>query len=104
MQSLFITATGTNIGKTHTTVQLIEAFAAKGLSVGAFKPIETGVSTFPHDASLLLKVCQKVNKNFKDLNPEDITAYTFPLPAAPFCADINQEIIIEKIIKKYHEL
>jgi len=104
VQSLFITATGTNIGKTHTTVQLIEAFAAKGLSVGAFKPIETGVSTFPHDASLLLKVCQKVNKNFKDLNPEDITAYTFPLPAAPFCADINQEIIIEKIIKKYHEL
>ena len=104
MQSLFITATGTNIGKTHTTVQLIEAFAAKGLSVGVFKPIETGVSTFPHDASLLLKVCQKVNKNFKDLDPEDITAYTFPLPAAPFCADIHQEIVIEKIIKKYHEL
>ena len=104
MQSLFITATGTNIGKTHTTVQLIEAFAAKGLSVGVFKPIETGVSTFPHDASLLLKVCQKVNKNFKELSPEDITAYTFPLPAAPFCADINQEIVIEKIIEKYHEL
>ena len=104
VQSLFITATGTNIGKTYTTVQLIEAFAAKGLSVGVFKPIETGVNTLPHDASLLLKVCQKVNKNFKDLNPEDITAYTFPLPAAPFCADINQEIVIEKIIEKYHEL
>ena len=104
MRSLFITATGTNIGKTHTTVQLIEAFAAKGLSVGVFKPIETGVNTFPHDASLLLKVCQKVNKNFKALEPEDITAYTFPLPAAPFCADIHQEIVIEKIIEKYHEL
>ena len=104
MQSLFITATGTNIGKTHTTVQLIEAFAAKGFSVGVFKPIETGVTTVPQDASLLLKVCQKVNKHFKNLTPEDITAYTFPLPAAPFCADINQEIVIEKIIKKYHEL
>ncbi len=104
MQSLFITATGTDIGKTHTTVQLIEAFAAKGFSVGVFKPIETGVSTFPHDASLLLKVCQKVNKNFKDLNPEDITAYTFPLPAAPFCADTKQEIVIDKIMEKYQEL
>lgn len=104
MQPLFITATGTDIGKTHTTVKLIEAFAAKGLSVGVFKPIETGVSTFPHDASLLLKVCQKVNKNFKDLNPEDITAYTFPLPAAPFCADIHKEIVIDTIIKKYQEL
>ena len=104
VQSLFITATGTNIGKTHTTVQLIEAFASKGLSVGVFKPIETGVTTIAHDASLLLKVCQKVNKNFKDLNPEDITAYTFPLPAAPFCADTKQEIVIEKIIEKYQEL
>ncbi len=104
VQSLFITATGTNIGKTHTTLQLIEAFASKGLAVGVFKPIETGVDTVPLDASLLLNVCQKVNKNFKGLKPEDITAYTFPLPAAPFCADTKQEIVIEKIIEKYQEL
>lgn len=104
MQSLFITATGTNIGKTHTTLELIEAFAAKGLSVGVYKPIETGVTSLAEDASLLLKVCQKVNKNFKNLTPEDITAYTFPLPAAPFCADTEQVIKLEKIIEKYHEL
>ncbi len=100
VQSLFITATGTNIGKTHTTVKLIEAFASKGLSVGVFKPIETGVLSAPQDASLLLKVCQKVNRNFKDLNPEDITAYTFPLPAAPFCADTKREIIIRENHRK----
>ncbi|MDM5263022.1 dethiobiotin synthase [Sulfurovum sp. XTW-4] len=104
VQSLFITATGTNIGKTHTTVQLVEAFASKGLSVGVFKPIETGVNTLPADASLLLKVCQKVNKNFLDLTPEDITAYTFPLPAAPFCADTEQIIDLNRIMEKYNEL
>ena len=104
MQSLFITATGTNVGKTHTTLQLIEALASKGLSVGVFKPIETGVTHTAYDASLLLKVCQKVNENFKDLSPEDITAYTFPLPAAPFCADINSMINISKIIEKHDEL
>jgi len=104
VQSLFITATGTNIGKTHTTVQLIEAFAAKGLAVGVFKPIETGVSTIAHDASLLLKVCQKVNEKFTNLTVSDITAYTFPLPAAPFCADTDKEIVIDKIIEKHHEL
>lgn len=104
MQSLFITATGTNIGKTHTTVKLIEAFASKGLSVGAFKPIETGVGSLPQDASLLLKACQKVNENFKDLKPEDITAYTFTLPAAPFCADTKQIIKLDRIMEKYHEL
>ena len=104
VQSLFITATGTNIGKTHTTLKLIEAFASRGLKVGVFKPIETGVTDTLPDASLLLKACRKVNKNFKDLTPQDITAYTFPLPAAPFCADINKEIVIDKIIEKYHEL
>jgi len=104
MQSLFITATGTNVGKTHTTLKLIEAFAAKGFSVGAFKPIETGVSHTSPDASLLLKACQKVNKKFNDLSPQDITAYTFPLPAAPFCADIEQEIQVINIIKKQEVL
>ena len=104
MQPLFITATGTNIGKTYTTVQLIEAFAAQGLRVGAYKPIETGVESVPLDASLLLKACQKVNENFKGLTPEDITAYTFPLPAAPFCADTEQVIDLNRIMEKYHEL
>ncbi|WP_415407335.1 dethiobiotin synthase [Sulfurovum sp. CS9] len=104
VQSLFITATGTNVGKTYTTLKLIEAFASRGLKVGVFKPIETGVTDTLPDASLLLKACRKVNKNFKDLTPQDITAYTFPLPAAPFCADINKEIVIDKIIEKYHEL
>ena len=104
MQSLFITATGTNVGKTHTTLQLIEAFASKGLSVGVFKPIETGVTHTAYDASLLLKACQKVNEKFKDLNSKDITAYTFPLPAAPFCADIDSTINIQKIIEKHDEL
>jgi len=104
MQSLFITATGTNVGKTHTTLKLIEAFASRGLKVGVFKPIETGVTDTLPDASLLLKSCRKVNRNFKDLTPQNITAYTFPLPSAPFCADIHKEIVIDKIIEKYHEL
>ena len=104
MQSLFITATGTNVGKTHTTLQLIEALASKGFSVGVFKPIETGVTHTAPDASLLLKACQKVNENFKDLSPEDITAYTFPLPAAPFCADVDKTIDIQMIIEKHEEL
>ena len=104
VQSLFITATGTNVGKTHTTLALIKALSDKGLKVGVFKPIETGVSNLAPDASLLLKACQKVNENFKDLSTNDITAYTFPLPAAPFCADINNTINIQKIMDKHKEL
>jgi len=104
MQSLFITATNTNVGKTYATIKLIEALATKGLKVGVFKPIETGVTHTAPDATILLKVCQKVNEKFKELTPLDITAYTFELPAAPFCADIQQTIEIKNIITKYHEL
>jgi len=104
MSSIFITATGTNVGKTYTTLKLIEALASKGHKVGIYKPIETGVTHTAPDATILLKTCQKVNDNFKDLNPLDITAYTFALPAAPFCADTENTIQIEKIIEKYHAL
>ena len=104
MKSLFITATNTNIGKTYTTVQLIELFAQTGIRVGVCKPIETGVNAEPVDAKLLLETVQKYNKHFKTLQPHDITAYTFKLPAAPFCADINKQIKIENIKAKIEEL
>ncbi|MEA1879490.1 MAG: dethiobiotin synthase, partial [Campylobacterota bacterium] len=41
MNTLFITATNTDVGKTYVTLKLIEAFATHGLNVGVFKPIET---------------------------------------------------------------
>lgn len=104
MRSLFITATGTNVGKTHTTLKLIELLSQQGYKVGVYKPIETGVTDRALDASLLLKACQKVNENFKDFSPEDITAYTFPLPAAPFCADEKESIDLKKVIEKHEAL
>jgi len=104
MSSLFITATGTNVGKTHTTLKLIETLASQGHKVGVYKPIETGVTDTAPDASLLLEACKKVNREFADLSPSDITAYTFSLPAAPFCADTEQTLQIKKIIEKHEEL
>jgi len=101
---LFITATNTNIGKTYATLKLIEEFSKQGILVGVCKPIETGVTHEPLDAKLLLETVQKYNKNFKALNPTDITAYTFKLPAAPFCADHKKVIKIETIKKKIVEL
>lgn len=104
VKSLFITATNTDIGKTYTTVKLIELFAQAGVRVGVCKPIETGVLTQPVDAKLLLETVQKYNNNFKELQPKDITAYTFKLPSAPFCADINKHIQIKKIKEKIETL
>ena len=104
MNPLFVTATNTNIGKTYTTLKLIESFSKLGIVVGVCKPIETGVITEPLDAKELLEAVQKHNPNFKDLKPKDITAYTFTLPAAPFCADLAQTIKIDVIKNKINEL
>jgi dethiobiotin synthetase len=104
VKSLFVTATNTDVGKTYTTLKLIECLGKQGISVGICKPIETGVVAEPLDATLLLKQVQKYNKNFHNLTPKDITAYTFELPSAPFCADLNKTIQIEDIKNKIKEL
>ena len=104
MKMLFVTATNTNVGKSYTTIKLIESFSKQGILVGICKPIETGVVTEPLDAKLLLESIQKYNPHFYTLTPKDITAYTFELPAAPFCADTQKTIDIEKIKDKIMEL
>ena len=103
-QKLFITATNTNIGKTYASIKILEHLGKQGIKVGAFKAIETGVTDIPHDASALLSVCQKYNSNFKELNAYDLCAYTFSLPAAPFCADKQKQINITHILKKIKEI
>jgi dethiobiotin synthetase len=101
---LFVTATNTDIGKTYATLRLIEEFSKEGIRVGVCKPIETGVLNQPLDATKLLTKAQKYNKDFQNLQPKDITAYTFPLPASPFCADKNSLIKIDKIKHKITQL
>jgi dethiobiotin synthetase len=104
MKPIFVTATGTNIGKTYTTLALIEQFAKAGISVGVFKPIETGVSNIPADASKLLASCQSVNSKFSNLTTNDITSYTFELAAAPYCADTMRSINIDNILARFDKL
>jgi len=104
VQSLFVTATSTNVGKTYTTQRLIETLSHMGVKVGVCKPIETGVITHPLDATSLLGVCRRYNSDFATLTPKDITAYTFPIPSAPFCADTLSVIEIAKIHDKIAQL
>jgi len=101
---LFVTATGTNVGKTYASLQLIKALKSKGLRVGCCKPIETGVVGTPLDAAALLDACRQGNSAFASLTPKDITAYTFALPAAPYCADTDHSIDPAQIMQKIKSL
>jgi len=98
--NLFITANNTDMGKTYTTLKLIETLS-KEYKIGVFKPIETGVNKYPLDGKKLLNAVKKVNKDFKDINLNDVVPIQFELPAAPVvCGKVN----FRKIDKSYKKL
>lgn len=103
MRVLFVTATNTHIGKTHTTLKLIELLAQKGIDTLTIKPIETGVESTPLDASAILKTTHNSFEKFKDMTLEDICPIRYALPAAPYVAkgedSIDWELLDESIMR-----
>lgn len=103
IKTIFVTATGTNVGKTYTTLKIMELFAARGLRAVPFKPIETGVEDSPADASKLL---QKYKELYNDntLTIDDVCIYRFALPAAPYIAANGAKIEISFIEERLQYL
>jgi dethiobiotin synthetase len=100
---IFITATNTDIGKTHATKLLLKKYTQMGYRVGVFKPIETGVVTEPIDGRELFDFVQKLNSKFQTLHVNDIVPIQFALPAAPYiankAADIDKELLLNALLK-----
>ncbi len=92
-KQIFITATNTDIGKTYAAAKFLRFYARKRLRVGYFKPFETGVKDFPYDGSKMLKLTQELNKEFLNININDIVPYQFKLAAAPYIANKAQDNI-----------
>lgn len=97
--NLFITATNTDVGKTFASEVFLNYYTKKGLTVGYFKPIETGVNDLPLDGNRMLELTKKLNPNFK-VSINDVVPYQFKLPAAPYVAKGNKIIDIDFIIEK----
>ena len=102
-QSLFITGTNTDVGKTYASSVLLKRLSQEGFKVGYFKPIETGVIDHPVDGLAMLELTKKLNPNF-NVNIDFIVPYQFRLPAAPYVAKKDINIDIEFLIKRKNEL
>jgi len=105
---IFVTATNTNIGKTYTTLKLLETYASRGLKVGAIKLVETGVvdGVYP-DGDLLLSKLKELNSNFTDFSISDIVPISYELPAAPYIASQGKALdfdLLNSAISKIEEL
>jgi len=95
-ERIFITATNTDVGKTYTTLKLMEQFSLLGYRVGAFKPIETGVIDLPPDGSRLCNAMHEHNPDTRHLGINDIVPLQYRLPAAPFVASGGLAFDVQK--------
>lgn len=85
-QQLFITATGTEIGKTFITSALARQARARGISVAAFKPILSGFdpqNADETDAAILLK---SLGQPLTQDNIDRIAPWRFRMPLTPAMA------------------
>jgi dethiobiotin synthetase len=83
MRGLFVTGTGTGVGKTVLSAALLAAMRAAGEPVRAYKPVLTGVAeqppgAWPHDHELLALAA--------DMRPEQVAPLRYGPPTSPYLA------------------
>lgn len=95
--SWFVTGTDTNIGKTVSSIVLLELGRRKGYNTSGYKPVASGCSNdsrkYNKDA-LLLKKFSTVKLSYKEVNP-----YLFIDPICPYFINKknNTTICINKL-------
>lgn len=95
-KSIFVTATGTDIGKTYISALLVKKLRESGFNCGYYKPALSGAIKQP-DGSLLAGDCDFVVKTAGlDVNPEDCVTYCFEEAVSPHLAAERLGVKIEK--------
>jgi len=90
--SIFTTGTDTSVGKTTITAALILALQQQDTSVGAFKPLETGIDSEhrEHSDTERLRRLLSPTPSF-----DSVCLYSFPQPLAPLAAARELELTID---------
>ena len=107
-KNIFITATGTDIGKTYVSALIVKKMRDAGYNCGYFKPVLSGV--VEKNGKLVESDCNYVAETAKiPANADDCVTYWWKEAVSPHLASqrANQNIEIEKIkqdfIKKQAE-
>ena len=79
---LFITGTGTDVGKTIITAGIAALAVHVGKRVAVIKPVQTGNSDFPPD----IREIRALSPDILEIPEFSASAYTFNLPASPHLA------------------
>ncbi|RNJ80348.1 MAG: dethiobiotin synthase [Nitrosopumilus sp. B06] len=104
MESLFVTGTDTDIGKTYVTAGLAATFYNMGIDVGVMKPFAAGTaqkSGFKSkDAEILARAAHADDPEIL-INPQ-----FFPIPASPYTAwqNLHIEPKIDTVLSSFERL
>ena len=100
-KGIFITATGTDVGKTYISALLVKLLREKGVNCGYFKPALSGISS--DVVSDVQYVSEVSGGNF---TLEDNVSYSFKEAVSPHFASFRagEKISLDKIIKDYENL
>ncbi|MBQ8168210.1 dethiobiotin synthase [bacterium] len=97
-EGIFITATGTDIGKTYISGLLVKNLRKKGIDCGYYKPVLSGAEEV--DGKLIPGDCRHVlNTAGIDLDPADCASYIFKPAVSPHLA--SKDISLVKILKDF---
>ena len=104
MNSLFVTGTDTDVGKTCITASILSYLSKMNVDVGVMKPFASGykstIDSVSEDVKILMKY-SGVNDPVDLINP-----YFFEIPTSPYdaCKQLNLEIDISMVIDSYKQL
>ena len=101
VKGIFVTATGTDVGKTYVSALLVKALRELGLSCGYYKPALSGLnSSCVNDVEYVGKV------SGGDFTLENNVSYSFKEAVSPHLAAdrAGENILLDKIIADYSNL
>ena len=98
-KGIFITATGTDIGKTYVSALIVKAIREKGINCGYYKPALSG-DVYPNDCEYVLKTAG-INKE-----ANNYVSYKFKPAVSPHLASQleNNPIELDKIISDFNRI
>lgn len=105
MKSLFITATGTDIGKTYVSALLVKKMREFSLNCGYFKPVLSGAK-IDEQGNFVPEDCKfVVEKSGLDCEPIQCLSYCFEEAVSPHLASSRQGVKIEldKIVADFEK-
>jgi dethiobiotin synthetase len=94
MSAILVTGTDTGVGKTMVTCAIAASLLRRGLSIGVYKPVETGCAI--ENGRLFGADARRLAAAAGGAQPEaSLTGYLFETPAAPLAAARRAGTVVE---------